>query len=376
MLLHISVLLAVLLLSVLFENRIRTEKLVPVLGGEPVNKRNSSLLVWVLFFALITFYAAVRKNTNDTEVYVSFFNTLNPSWNNIHTILIDNSKDKGFYILENLFKMYVSADFHMWFLFVASVESVIFIYIFRKRTVSFLDSMYFFFTATLYFNYFSMMRQWLAVSITFLTINFIERKKFFPFLLICLFAAQFHNSAYFIIPVYFLVQGVPWGKKQTAFISIFACAMLLLQPILSATESATQDSTYGYVVSTMASNNGSSIIRPIIAIVPVVLSFLARKRMAGSDRTIDICVNFSLLNFMMSFLAVFTSGLYITRLSTYFNVYNVILYPYLLNVAYRDQPNQKLIKTGFYIFYFAFYMSDMIYSGAFPYFSDVIGLYR
>lgn len=376
MLIHFSILALILLLSLIYENRIKEEKLVPILEGKPIIYGKSTLAPWLLLFSLIVFYASVRQNVNDTYVYVSIFNNLEASWDNIISILSDTSKDKGFYILENLFKMYISTDFHMWFLFVASVESVIFIYVFRKRTVSFLDSMYFFFAATLYFNYFSMMRQWLAVSITFLTINFIERKKFFPFLLICLFAAQFHNSAYFIIPVYFLVQGVPWGKKQTTFISIFACAMLLLQPILSATESATQNSTYGYVVSTMASNNGSSIIRPIIAIVPVILSFLARKRITGSDRTIDICVNFSLLNFMMSFLAVFTSGLYLTRLSTYFNIYNVILYPYLLNVAYKDQPNQKLIKTGFYIFYFAFYMFDMTNSGAFPYFSDVIGLYR
>lgn len=375
MLLHLSVLAMILLLSLVFENRIRTEKLVPVLGGESVNKRNSMLLVWVLFFALITFYASVRRYTNDTDVYVYLFNLVDPSWDNIRTIITDTSKDKGFYILQNLFKMYISKDFHMWFLFIASIESVIYISVFRKRAVSFLDSMYFFFCAMLYFNYFSMMRQWFAVSITFLGISFLEKKKFIPFLLICVFAAQFHNSAFFIIPVYFLVGGVPWGKKQISLIGIFACLMLFLQPILSATESATQGSTYSYVVSTMASNNGSSIIRPIIAVVPVVLAFLARDRMVGKDKTIDICTNFSLLNFLLSFMAVFTSGLYLTRLSTYFNIYNVILYPYLLNVVYKDRPNEKLIKTGFYIFYFAFYMFDMTNSSAFPYFSDVIGLY-
>lgn len=375
MLIHFSILALILLLSLIYENRIKEEKLVPILEGKPIIYSKSTLAPWLLLFSLIVFYASVRQNVNDTYVYMNIFNDLEASWDSIISILSDTSKDKGFYILQNLFKMYVSTDFHMWFLFIALIEGTILVAFFRKRSTDFLISMFFFFCSTMYYNFFSMMRQWLAVCIVILAFQFVEKRKFVPYLLLCLLAAQFHNSAYFVIPVFFLVQGALWGKKQISIIGLFFCCMLLLQPILSSLENSTQDATYSYVVSAMNSNNGSSIIRPIIAIVPVVLSYIAKKRMEGKDRTIDLCVNYSLLNFMLSFLAVFTSGLYITRLSTYFNVYNVILYPYLLNVAYKDQPNQKLIKTGFYIFYFAFYMFDMIYSGAFPYFSDVIGYF-
>lgn len=375
MLIHFSILALILLLSLIYENRIRTEKLVSVLAGEPVIQGKSILVPWLLLFSLIVFYTSVRQYVNDSYVYINIFNDLNASWDNITNILSDTSKDKGFYILQNLFKMYVSTDFHMWFFFIALIEGAIFVSFFRRRAISYLDSMFFFFCSTLYYNFFSMMRQWLAVCIVIFAFQFVEKRKFIPYLLLCLLAAQFHNSAYFVIPVYFLVQGVPWGKKQISIIGLFSCCMLLLQPILSSLENSTQDATYSYVVSAMSSNSGSSIIRPIIAIVPVVLSYIARKRMVGKDRTIDLCVNYSLLNFMLSFLAVFTSGLYITRLSTYFNIYNVILYPYLLDVAYKDQPNQKLIKTGFYIFYFAYYMFDMTNSAAFSYFSDVIGYF-
>lgn len=375
MLIHFSILALILLLSLIYENQIREEKLVPVLNGELVNSKKSVIIPWLLLFSLIVFYAAVRQYVNDSHVYVYSFQNLNASWNNITNIISDTSKDKGFYILQNLFKMYVSTDFHIWFLFIAAIEAIIFITFLRKRSLSYLISMYFFFAGMLYYNFFSMMRQWLAVSIGVLAFSFVEKKKFIPYLLLCLLAAQFHNSAYLLIPVYFLVQGTPWGKKQITLVGIFSCVMLFLQPILSSLENSTQDTTYDYVVSAMNSGNGSSIIRPLIAIVPVVLSYLVRERITGKDRTIDLCVNYSLLNFMLSFIATFTSGLYLTRLATYFNIYNVILYPYLLEVAYKDQPNQKLIKTGFYIFYFAFYMFDMTNSGAFPYQSDIIGYF-
>ena len=244
MLLHFSILALILLLSLIYENRIKEEKLVPVLEGKPIIYSKSTLAPWLLLFSLIVFYASVRQNVNDTYVYMNIFNDLEASWDNIISILSDTSKDKGFYILQNLFKMYVSTDFHMWFFFIALIEGAIFVSFFRRRATSYLDSMFFFFCSTMYYNFFSMMRQWLAVSIVVFAFSFVEKKKFVPYLLLCLLAAQFHNSAYFVIPVFFLVQGASWGKKQISIIGLFSCCMLLLQPILSSLENSTQDATY------------------------------------------------------------------------------------------------------------------------------------
>ncbi len=376
MLLHFSILALILCLGLIYEKRIRLQKLSPILEGEKVNEVKSTIMPWLLLFALLTFYAAVRYDVNDTLVYRHVFDILSPSWDNINNIINDNSKDKGFYILQNLFKMYISTDFHMWFLFVASIESIILISVFRRRAVSFIDSMFFFFCSTLYYNYFSMMRQWLAVCIVFAGIRFIEKKKFIPYALICLFAAQFHNSAIIMIIMYFIVQGTPFGKKHLTFSFLFAIALLLLKPILNSVDNLTQSGTYDYVVDSMSSGNGSSIIRPVIAIVPVVLVLIVKNKTIGKDRTIDICISFSLINFMLNLLAVFTSGIYVVRLATYINMYNVILYPYLLNVAFKNHENEKIIKIGFYVFFFAFYLYQMIYSGSFPYYSDIIGYWR
>ena len=58
------------------------------------------------------------------------------------------------------------------------------------------------------------------------------------------------------------------------------------------------------------------------------------------------------------------------------NLYNVILYPYLLNVALKDDKNQGVIKPAFYIFFFMFYFYEMHNSNAFGYYSDIIGRFK
>ena len=374
MVLHLSILVLLLILSLIYENKIKTEKVAAALSENGDYHFNSTLIPWLLFLGFIAFLAFVRTDTNDTAVYRDLFKALKPSWENITEIIHDDSKDKGFYIFENFFKMYISDNYHMWFLFFSATEAIILIKIFRKEAVSFLDSMYFFFASTLYFNFFSMMRQWFAVCVVFTGIKFLKKGKFFPYLLLCLFAAQFHNSAYIMIPVYFLVRGVAWGKRQITVIALFVIALFFFQPILNTLESS--DGTYDYVISAMNSNSGSSIIRPVIAIVPVALAYMNKDKINKNDQGINICINMSLLNFLLNLLATFTSGLYIIRLSTYMNMYNIILYPYLFNVALNDHKNKNIIKVVFYVLYFALYMYEMNNSRAFPYYSNVIGFFK
>lgn len=61
---------------------------------------------------------------------------------------------------------------------------------------------------------------------------------------------------------------------------------------------------------------------------------------------IHICINMSLINFLLNLLATFTCGLYVIRLATYTAGYSLILYPYLLNVTVSSR-NRSALKVGF-----------------------------
>ena len=371
MLVHFSILATILILGFIYDEKIKVEKIGAALEGNSISNVKSPVLPWFLLFSLITFYACIRTYVNDTAVYVFSFNNLNPSWDNVSEILSGDSKDKGFYILQNIFKMYVSTDYHMWFLFISILESILLLYVFKAETVSFLDASFFFFSSTLYFNYFSMMRQWLAICITFAGYSFIKEKRFIPYLLICIIAAQFHNSAYFMIFIYFLVQDKPWKRKQNVLLLLAFISLIFFQPLLNYLDSSAQGTTYEYVFSTMKEGAGSSIVRPFIYLVPVALSYLHRNEIY--DDFINKCVNISVLSFLLSILATFTSGLFVNRFMTYLNLYNVILFPYLLNVSYRDNKNVRVL---FYIFYFIFYLYQMYYGDSFNFSSDLFTIFN
>lgn len=331
------------------------------------------LLPFLLVFGYITFLAAMRTNVNDTHAYKQSFENLPGTLENINAIIMSDGKDKGFNILGNLFKMFISTDYHMWFALFAIIESAIFIHILRRETVSLLDTCFYLFSSTLYYNYFSMMRQWFAVSLFFLAFKWMKRREFIPYLLICLFAAQFHNSAYMCIPIYFLVNDEPFSKKQMVYILVLCIAVFGLSPILSSLGSS--DSTYSYVYTTMTGNSGSSPVRILIASVPILISLLYRNKIrALNNQTLNMSLNLSMFNLLLTVLATFTSGLYIIRFATYFSIFNMILFPFLLEMVLKGE-NRKIIKVCFFVFYFIFYIYQMNHQGSFGYSSDVIGTY-
>lgn len=375
MIIHFSILLVILLVSAFYEHQFRANKIRAVANGGIASDYLGSLLPWLLVFAYITFLAGMRSNVNDTYAYRQTFINLQPSWGAIKSMIVGDGKDKGFNVLAMLFKMYVSQDYHVWFLFVAAFESLIIINVLKRESVSFFDTLFLFFITSCYFNYFTMMRQWIAVSIVFWASRFIKNKKVVPFILFCILAAQFHNSAYFMIIAYFIVTGKAWSKKQVILVFLFTFAMLFLQPILGTIGSFAEDSTYNYVISTMQTNSGSSWIRIPIAAAPLVLAYIYRDRINPDDSMINVSINMTLLNLLMITLASLTSGIFVGRMSNYSQVYTLILLPYLFNVAVEEK-NRGSIKLGIYIVYSIFYYLQMNSSGSFFYGSDVLGYFN
>lgn len=374
MVIHFSVLAVMLVCALIWERPIKYSKLDCIYYGEPYDYK-STLMPWLMVFGYIAFLAAMRSGMNDTYAYVQSFNSIPGTWDSIGQILSSSGKDKAFDITANLFKMFVSEDYHLWFAFFAVIESAIMIHVLRRESVSFWDACFVLFASALYYNFFSMMRQWFAVVLLFGGAGLIKERKPIPYILLCVFAAQFHNSAYLFIPVYFLVTGSAWSGKQNLILLGTALGLLLLEPILNFMGGVLEGTTYDYALAAMSSSSGSSLIRPVIAAVPVGIAFVYRDRIEAGNKMVNVCINMSLLNFLLNLVASFTSGLYVIRLATYTAVYNLILYPYLLNVTV-DQSRREFLKTGFYILYFLFYCYQMSYQGAWGYSSDILGAFR
>lgn len=363
---HLSILFVILIASAIYERPIKYNKLWAVEDGS-ASYYLGPVAPWVLAFGYLAFLAGMRSAMNDTTTYVYLFNTTEASWDAVIHSLSNDIRYSGTEILTSLFKMFFSKNYHVWFLTWAIIESILIVNVLRRETVSFMDACFFFFASTLYYNYFTMMRQWMAVAITFWGFRYLRSGSMMKYFLVCIIAAAFHPSALIMLPLYFMVTGKAWQGKQMMVIAGFVLGLLFLSPLLSVMGDIAEGTTYDYVFSTMSQGTGSSILRGVIAAVPVWLAFVQRNDI--DDPTINICVNMSLINMMLSIFAAFTSGMYIIRVSTYMSMYNIILYPYLLNVTSK---NKQFLKIGFYIFYFAFFVYQANYMGMWEYNSDVL----
>ena len=372
MIIHFSILFIIIFTSVLYGRYFRYRKLSCITNNQDVAEFKGSAIPWILVFGYIAILAGCRSGMNDTYVYIESFQNASGTSYETNQILSSDIKDKAFYLFQNVFKQYISSNYHAWFFLFSIIESLSLIYILRRECVDFSSACFFFFASTLYYNYFSMMRQWFAVVVLFLGSLLIKKKKPIWFFLLCIVMAQFHSSAYLMIPVYFIVSRPAWSKIQIAFIITFCIALIMLNPLLASLDDLLAGTTYDYVIDAMQSNSGSSAIRIFIAAVPVILAWMYRKQITG--RMIDICVNMSIINLLLNVLATFTSGLYVARLSVYTSIYNVILYPYLLHLTVKGK-NRQLLKFFFYFFYFLFYIYQMKYQGAFGYSSNILGNY-
>lgn len=381
MILHIVLLLLIIIVSCFCEKQYR-ENRVQVVSNEgfsSISGKRLSIIPWIIVFGYIVYLASMRDYINDTGVYAGYFYHAEGSWEEISNIISGDQKDKGFYILQSIFKMFISKDYHVWFFFIACVESLFIIFALKDDTISFFDTLFFFFASTLYINYFTMMRQWLAISIVFFAvIKLLRKKRLVIYVFLCLLAVQFHVSAIIAFLFIFLIRGEPWKAKQIIFIFIFVASLLIIQPILSFVDSSDGLATYDYVIKKMQSNTGASLIRIPIAAVPVIISYIERERIKENAKNallIYMCINISLLNLLLTVLATVTSGLFVIRLSVYANVFNLILFPYLLNISITEN-NRKIVKTLFYVLYLIFYFVQMFYQDAFMYSSTIIGDFK
>ena len=115
-----------------------------------------------------------------------------------------------------------------------------------------------------------------------------------------------------------------------------------------------------------AEDDGVHPLRVALFVIPGLLAFFRRKRIAElNDSFLNICVNMSIITWGLYFVGMLTSGIMIGRLPIYFELYNLILLPYLVKVVYRDKSNLIYWVTTivcalfFHVTYSYYYISDL-----------------
>lgn len=322
----------------------------------------------ILTFGYIIFWVGMRSGVADTRAYISMFEGYPTSLAAIPQYWdFSENKSPGFITFSILFKHFISTDYHVWLMTIAILSGIPIMLILRKRSKYFFYSSFLFMTGIIFFWMLNGMRQFWAAAIVFLFSDWIEKRKTIPFMIVVLLAATIHFTVLVMIPMYFVATAKPFGKKVILFLILLLIAVIFLEPFVGAMEDVLEETAYAGSTAQFAEDDGVNPIRVLVMAVTPVIAFCGRKVLEKkADAFINICINMSVICAGIYFLGIFTSGILVGRLPIYFEIYNLILLPYLLKECFTRESSKimfVLCTIGFLGFYYlqmknSYYVSE------------------
>ena len=326
---------------------------------ETINGRQRA--VWKPLFAIalvlpFVIWAGWRKEFGDTEQYrITFFN-LPSSFDQIIPYLRGDVKGPGFRLLEILFKCFFGNADVAFFTFVAAIQMVCVVYVYRRYSTDFWLSFFFFVASTDYLTWMhNGIRQFLAVAIIFLCVPLIAQKRYWLAIFLVLLAVPIHSSAWLFLPFIFVVNGKAWNFRTVFFILVIVLAVIFLDRVTGIITAAMENTEYEGDIAYLAEDDGTNIFRVLFYAVPTVMSLFFRSHIdSAKNPLINVCTNLSIVSTGFYVFSYFTSGILMGSLPIYFSLANYILIPWMLKEVF-DQRSGQILKGIFIAVYVVFF---------------------
>ena len=321
--------------------------------------------------AYIIIIVGLRSGVGDTPAYIKMFDEAPMKFS--FAALENYEKDQGYFALSILFKQFISTDFHLWFLLIAAVSGCAVAYTLYKYSENFFFSMFLFIAMVHFVWMLNGMRQFIAVSILFAATKFLVEKKFLKYLILVLLVSTIHVTALIMIPVCFIVMARPWGKIMWIAVAAFLLVGLSLDRIANTWSFLLEDSAYEGYLEVAASSAGSDILRSVVAIAPPLFALLCKRytNQARDNRVLNISIIMSVLSAVTYLCSSFSGGVLIGRLPIYFDMYNLLLLPWLVKNVFNKR-SQIVVYLVLVVCYFAFFYFKAVYGLGLTYISDIL----
>ncbi len=301
-------------------------------------------------------WAGWREWFGDTEMYRGTFISLPSTADQIIPYMSGVKKGPGFRLIELLFKCFISNSDIAFFVFVASVQIICLVYIYRKYSSDYWLSFFFFIASTDYLSWMhNGIRQFIAASIIFLCIPLIAKKRYFLSIIIVLLVALIHSSALIFLPFIFVIDGKAWNIKTLLFVAGIIVSVLFVDRVTGFISNAMVDTVYEGDIMFLENNDGTHILRVLFYSIPAIMTWVFRGYLdRANDPLMNVCANLSIVTSGFYVFSYFTSGILMGAIPIYFSLANYILLPWFLKEVF-DRDSVIWIKAMFIAIYVAFF---------------------
>lgn len=311
---------------------------------------------------VLVLVSGLRNNIGDTYFYKYAFEIGDFSWSSV----LEN-KEPGFIILQMFLKQ-ISADPQILIFVTALITNLLIVITLYKYSRLIELSIYVFITSGIFTVSMNGIRQSLAASIIFLATKYLldgSTKKYF---ITVLFASTIHQSAFILLPIYFIVRREAWTKITFLLLTSSVFIVIGFNQFTELLFSVLDSSNYGNYSDFQ--EGGASFVRVAVNCAPLILAFLGRKKLHELWPKSDYIVNMSIISTL--FMIISTQNWIFARFNIYFGLYNLILISWLV-MLFKDN-SKKFIYYSILIFYLIYYFYEHVITLNIEYISDYINI--
>lgn len=227
-----------------------------------------------------------------------------------------------------------------------------------EQSVCFVWTFFLFMTSGYYFSSMMTVRYYFVLAVVLYAMKYAVKKDWLPFVLWILFAALFHKSVLFVIPVYWLA-GRQW-KKWHILLAAGVCVTFL---VFGDFYRRIIFYFYPYYENSVFDTGSTSLVNIAKCICVLALTLLYYKYTVKADGKIRF---YFYLNLGSLILYVFCSFMpEVSRIGYYLNVANIFLIPSVLK-AIPDKKQKRFFSGAValaFCLYFAMFLRDAYAEG-------------
>ena len=309
-------------------------------------------IIYILLIVCMVLFIGLRTRYNDTSNYLESYNRISGKasiFNKANFLKLGGNP--GFWLLQNIIHKwgFSGQDFLLFFSCLSLIPTLWFIH---KRSNNIVLSIFLTFTVGLVTLNAAAIKQCCAMAFGLIAVDAYLDKKYIRAVVWLLIGATFHPYILMFATAP-LLTFKPWGKKTGILLIVFAIAGTTMQILVNTILNVTTMMGEEYNSSSFT-GEGVNFLRVLVALAPSALSYIVAKEGGYTEETKEqnLYINFTMLNGLVMFLALFGTANYFGRLAHYFLPFVVISIPYMLSCLKKDN---KLLVGSIVVFAYLFY---------------------
>lgn len=201
----------------------------------------------------------------------------------------------------------------------------------------------------------TLVRQGIAISITFFSFEYLIKRKLFRYSIVIGIASLFHKTAIILFPFYFFYNFFiiyKSKKKIKKIIKYFILVSLVLiikksQYFLEQLSMIPGYERYGIYLNINADANNREFYIKLMVFLFILFIIKIKKINIEKNNKIKICIYFFLFDIMCCYLGFYNP--FLKRISLYFEIYQIILIPMILDNLSKNKSYVYEIFITFYV---------------------------